>query len=47
MDWKAFLEQMSDRWRLTPDQREVFGARLADENLTRVKLKLRLNSGSV
>jgi hypothetical protein len=32
MDWKTFLEQMSDRLRLTPEQSGVFLARLADEN---------------
>ncbi|MEM9220698.1 MAG: hypothetical protein AAGD25_41070, partial [Cyanobacteria bacterium P01_F01_bin.150] len=32
MDWNDFLEYMSDRFRLTPEQREVFVARLADEN---------------
>jgi hypothetical protein len=32
MDWKSFLEEMSDRLRLTSEQRKVFLARLADEN---------------
>ena len=32
MDWKPFLEDMSDRLRLTPEQRRVFLERLADEN---------------
>jgi hypothetical protein len=32
MDWKPFLEEMSDRLRLTSEQRKVFLARLADEN---------------
>ncbi|WP_103668149.1 NB-ARC domain-containing protein [Pseudanabaena sp. BC1403] len=32
MDWKTFLEDMSDRLRLTPEQRRVFLERLADEN---------------
>jgi glycerol-3-phosphate cytidylyltransferase-like family protein len=32
MDWKSFLEDMSDRLRLTSEQRKVFLARLADDN---------------
>ena len=36
MDWTAFLEDISDRvLRLTPEQREVFLARLADENISK------------
>jgi hypothetical protein len=35
MDWKPFLEEMSDRLRLTPEQRRVFLERLADENFER------------
>jgi|GEM_PF-1262890 len=41
MDWQAFLEDMCDRsLRLTADQRQVFLARLADENRDRSEASL-------
>ncbi len=40
MEWKTFLEEMSDRLRLTPEQREVFVARLADENIRASEAKI-------
>jgi ABC-type transporter Mla MlaB component len=47
MDWKSFLEDMSDRLRLTPEQRKVFLERLADENFEKsdVKIADQLNIG--
>jgi hypothetical protein len=40
MDWKPFLEDMSDRLRLTPEQRKVFLERLADENFEKSEAKI-------
>ena len=47
MDWKSFLEDMSDRLRLTPEQRRVFLERLADENFQKSEAKIasQLNIG--
>ncbi len=47
MDWKPFLEDMSDRLRLTPEQRRVFLERLDDENFEKsdVKIAAQLNIG--
>ena len=51
MDWTAFLNDRSDRWRLTLEQSEVLLARLADENLdkseTEVALQLCIGSGTI
>jgi predicted ArsR family transcriptional regulator len=40
MEWKAFLEETSDRLRLTPEQGEVFLARLADKNAKASEAKI-------
>jgi ABC-type transporter Mla MlaB component len=40
MDWKPFLEDISDRLRLTPEQRKVFLERLADENFEKSEAKI-------
>jgi ABC-type transporter Mla MlaB component len=47
MDWKPFLEDMSDHLRLTPEQRRVFLERLDDENFEKsdVKIAAQLNIG--
>ena len=49
MDWTAFLEDFSDRLRLTSEQREVFLARLSDENLDKNETQVanRLNIGAL
>lgn len=51
MDWTAFLEEMSDRLRLTPEQRGVFLARLAEENFgaseANIAAKLNMSAASV
>ena len=40
MDWNDFLAEMSDRLRLTSEQREVLMARLADENRGKSEAKV-------